>query len=41
MTLAHAPRTPNPDIFIQVASPTIPSTWKQYLARAATGSLAA
>src|SRR4029077_12634265 len=27
MTLARAPRTPNPDIFIQVASPTIPSTW--------------
>ena len=32
MTLARAPRTPNPDVFIQVASPTIPATWKQYLA---------
>jgi len=41
MTLARAPRTPNPDIFIQVASPTIPSTWRQYLATGATGALAA
>ena len=41
MTLARAPRTPNPDIFIQVASPTIPSTWRQYLATGATGVLAA
>jgi 5-methylcytosine-specific restriction endonuclease McrA len=41
MTLARSPRTPNPDIFIQVASPTIPSTWRQYLATGATGALAA
>jgi 5-methylcytosine-specific restriction endonuclease McrA len=41
MTLARSPRTPNPDIFIQVASPSIPSTWRQYLATGATGSLAA
>ena len=32
MQLARVPRTPNPDVFIQVASPTIPATWKQYLA---------
>ena len=25
------PRTPSPHIFIQLASPTIPATWKQYL----------
>jgi 5-methylcytosine-specific restriction endonuclease McrA len=31
MHLSRAPRTPNPDIFIQVASPTIPSSWRQYL----------
>jgi 5-methylcytosine-specific restriction endonuclease McrA len=41
MTLARSPRTPNPDIFIQVASPTIPATWKQYLSSGATDSLAA
>jgi 5-methylcytosine-specific restriction endonuclease McrA len=32
MQLARPPKTPNPDIFIQVASPTIPAAWKQYLA---------
>ena len=32
MHLARSPRTPNPDIFIQVASPTIPAAWRQYLA---------
>jgi 5-methylcytosine-specific restriction endonuclease McrA len=41
MALSRQPRTPNPDIFIQVASPTIPSTWKQYLSSTATDSLAA
>ena len=41
MILARSPRTPNPDIFIQVASPTIPATWKQYLSSRATDSLAA
>ncbi len=41
MTLARQPRTPNPDIFIQVASPTIPSTWRQYLPSTAAGSIAA
>ena len=25
------PRVPNPQIFIQLASPTIPATWRQYL----------
>jgi 5-methylcytosine-specific restriction endonuclease McrA len=25
------PRTPSPHIFIQLASPTIPATWRQYL----------
>jgi hypothetical protein len=32
MRLLKAPKTPNPDIFIQVASPTIPVAWKAYLA---------
>ena len=32
MRLNRAPKTPNPDVFIQVASPTIPAIWKQYLA---------
>ena len=30
-----APSTPHPAIFIHVASPTIPSAWRQYLPRAA------
>jgi hypothetical protein len=25
------PRTPSPHIFIQLAAPTIPSPWRQYL----------
>ena len=29
------PRTPRPEVFIHVASPTIPSAWKQYLPQAA------
>ena len=29
------PHTPSAHIFIQLASPTIPATWKQYLAEAA------
>jgi hypothetical protein len=29
------PRVPNPNIFIQLASPTIPSPWRQYLPEAA------
>jgi 5-methylcytosine-specific restriction endonuclease McrA len=31
MQLARPPRTPNPDVFIHVASPTIPVSWRQYL----------
>jgi 5-methylcytosine-specific restriction endonuclease McrA len=31
MTLRCPPRPPGPQIFIQVASPTIPPTWEQYL----------
>ncbi len=31
MTLARSPRTPSPEVFVQVASPTIPATWRQYL----------
>ena len=27
----RVPRMPNPHIFIQLASPTIPATWRQYL----------
>jgi len=34
MTLTRAPRVPNPDVFIQVASPTIPATWRPYMAPA-------
>jgi 5-methylcytosine-specific restriction endonuclease McrA len=35
MALRHSPRPPGPQVFIQVASPTIPVTWRQYLPRAA------
>jgi 5-methylcytosine-specific restriction endonuclease McrA len=35
MTLRRRPRTPNPQVFIHVASPTIPVAWQQYLAEAA------
>ncbi|MGH2842826.1 MAG: HNH endonuclease [Solirubrobacteraceae bacterium] len=32
MALLRAPRTPGMEVFVHVASPTIPSTWRQYLA---------
>jgi 5-methylcytosine-specific restriction endonuclease McrA len=32
MRLRHPPRPPSPHVFIQVASPTIPAAWRQYLA---------
>jgi 5-methylcytosine-specific restriction endonuclease McrA len=32
MRLLHKPRTPSPNVFIHVASPTIPTAWLQYLA---------
>src|SRR5580693_6698031 len=32
MRLAKQPRTPSPNVFIHVASPTIPAVWRQYLA---------
>jgi 5-methylcytosine-specific restriction endonuclease McrA len=32
MRLIRQPRTPNPTVFIHVASPTIPAAWLQYLA---------
>jgi 5-methylcytosine-specific restriction endonuclease McrA len=32
MKLLKQPRTPSPHVFIQVASPTIPAAWRQYLA---------
>jgi 5-methylcytosine-specific restriction endonuclease McrA len=32
MQLLRPPRTPSPDVFIHVASPTIPAAWRQYLA---------
>src|SRR5881394_3745771 len=35
MRLLKQPRTPSPHVFIQVASPTIPPAWQQYLPRAA------
>jgi 5-methylcytosine-specific restriction endonuclease McrA len=31
----RAPRTPRAEIFVHVASPTIPAAWRQYLPRAA------
>jgi 5-methylcytosine-specific restriction endonuclease McrA len=32
MKLTKQPRTPSPHVFIQVASPTIPTAWRAYLA---------
>jgi 5-methylcytosine-specific restriction endonuclease McrA len=32
MHLRREPRSPSPHVFIHVASPTIPSAWRQYLA---------
>jgi 5-methylcytosine-specific restriction endonuclease McrA len=32
MRLVRQPRSPSPTVFIHVASPTIPSAWRQYLA---------
>jgi 5-methylcytosine-specific restriction endonuclease McrA len=32
MSLSRAPGTPSPHVFIQVASPRIPTAWLQYLA---------
>src|ERR1700749_1850357 len=32
MRLSREPRTSNPNVFIQVASPTIPAAWRAYLA---------
>ena len=34
MQLLRQPRTPGPTVFIHVASPTIPTAWRQYLAPA-------
>ena len=31
MNLARQPKTPNPNVFIHVASPTIPAAWRAYL----------
>jgi 5-methylcytosine-specific restriction endonuclease McrA len=35
MRLRHKPRSPGAHVFIQVASPTIPVAWRQYLPAAA------
>ena len=35
MVLSRPPRTPGPQVFISVASPTIPASWRQYLPEAA------
>lgn len=32
MNLSRTPSTPNPNVFIQVASPSIPAAWRAYLA---------
>ncbi|HEY3191031.1 MAG TPA: HNH endonuclease [Solirubrobacteraceae bacterium] len=34
MHLRTKPRTPRPEVFIHVASPTIPTAWRQYLPQA-------
>jgi len=34
MRLQRQPRTPSPNVFIHVASPTIPAAWQRYLAAA-------
>ena len=41
MTPRHAPRAPNPHVFIHVASPTIPTAWKQWLPTRSATSRAA
>ncbi len=41
MRLLKQPRTPSPHVFIQVASPTIPAAWQQYLAAQAPAAQAA
>ena len=38
MELLRQPRIPGPHVFIQVASPSIPSAWRQYLAVGAGGA---
>lgn len=35
MTLRTSPRSPSPEIFVHVATPTIPAAWRQYLPHAA------
>ena len=40
MTPRHAPRAPNPHVFIHVASPTIPNAWKQWLPDAVSSDTA-
>ena len=40
MVPRHAPRAPNPHVFIHVASPTIPTAWKQWLPGDSTGPAA-
>jgi 5-methylcytosine-specific restriction endonuclease McrA len=37
MVPRHAPRAPNPHVFIHVASPTIPTAWRQWLPGDSTG----
>jgi hypothetical protein len=37
MTPKRAPRAPNPHVFIHVASPTIPTAWREYLPGDHTG----
>ena len=40
MVPRHAPRAPNPHVFIHVASPTIPNAWRQWLPGDNTGPAA-
>ena len=35
MRLTSRPRSPSPQIFIHVATPTIPAAWRAYLPEAA------
>ena len=41
MTPRHAPRAPSPHVFIHVASPRIPSAWREWLPEATTDSTSA
>jgi hypothetical protein len=41
MELSHAPRAPAAVLFIQLATPNVPTRWEQYLAPFGTSTAAA